>query len=317
MHSNSKFQTTVPTGMVLCWRHFSEKPAAAWMPLVAAPAAIIAVRNSLESWVFMWLLAVSIFLGCKWLTWCHHLRRNHLPHFRESGPAVIRSMAYFFLWPGMDAEAFFNRPSERQIRGVEWVRTLIVAATGAALFWFAAAGSPAASPVARGWTGMIGLVLFVHFGVLHLLALGFNRAGIWARPLMCAPASAASLSDFWGSRWNTAFNALMRSFVFWPVWKRAGPVAATAAVFLVSGLIHDLVISLPAGGGFGKPTLYFLLQGAAVLLERSLLGIRLGLNRGWRGKMFFIAATVLPLPLLFHTKFVYNVVLPMLNAFGN
>jgi alginate O-acetyltransferase complex protein AlgI len=75
------------------------------------------------------------------------------------------------------------------------------------------------------------------------------------------------------------------------------------AVFLFSGLAHDLVISVPAGGGYGLPTLYFTLHGAGVMLEKrgALSGSR------W----LTAAAVVGPLPVLFHPSFMTRVVAPL------
>ena len=87
-------------------------------------------------------------------------------------------------------------------------------------------------------------------------------------------------------------------------------------VFAGSGLVHDLVITVPAGGGYGGPTFYFLLQGIALLVERSRAGQRFGLGAGWRGRCFAVLVVVAPVGWLFPPVFVSNVILPMLQAIG-
>ena len=89
------------------------------------------------------------------------------------------------------------------------------------------------------------------------------------------------------------------------------------AVFLVSGGIHDAVISIPAGGGYGLPTLYFAIQGGGVLLERSWPGKRIGLRRGLAGRLFCAAVILGPVFVLFHDPFLERVIIPMLQFLGN
>jgi len=91
---------------------------------------------------------------------------------------------------------------------------------------------------------------------------------------------------------------------------------AVIGVFLVSGLIHEIVITLPARGGYGLPTAYFLFQGLGLVLERSALGRWLGLGAGIRGRLFAIAVAAAPAFWLFPPVFVRNVILPMLDAIG-
>jgi hypothetical protein len=88
------------------------------------------------------------------------------------------------------------------------------------------------------------------------------------------------------------------------------------AVFLVSGFLHELVITLPAGGAYGLPTVYFAVQGLGALLQKSGRARTLKLDCGWRGRAFTIVAALGPLPLLFPPVFVRNVILPMLQTIG-
>lgn len=93
-----------------------------------------------------------------------------------------------------------------------------------------------------------------------------------------------------------------------------GAGTASLIVFLVSGLIHDLVISLPARAGYGLPTIYFALQGAGVAIEHSGPGARFGLGRGWRGRLFTALFVAGPVFWLFHPWFVLRVILPFMQA---
>jgi alginate O-acetyltransferase complex protein AlgI len=93
---------------------------------------------------------------------------------------------------------------------------------------------------------MFGTVLLLHFGLFQLLALAWQRTGIPVKPLMCAPLLATSLGNFWGACWNTGFHALAHEFAFRPLRRRFGRGFAVLAIFLLSGLVHELVITVPA-----------------------------------------------------------------------
>lgn len=289
-----------------------------WLPLITLPVAASLARNAVPAWIFMWLLALTIFLGCKWLTWRRACRR--IAH-----PGLARFLAYSFAWPGMDAAAFAGYPEFGMSLGFralgfgfhsDWLLPTAKTCAGAMLIWFAARRALELGPLAAGWLGMVGLALMLHFGVFELLALAWQKAGVRVQPLMRTPLRAASLAEFWGERWNTAFNVLVHDLAFRPLARRWGVAGATLAVFLISGLVHEAVISVPARGGFGLPTSYFALQGLGVLTERSVWGRRAGLGRGWRGKLFAAGCAAGPASWLFHPTFVRNVILPMLNAIG-
>ena len=278
-----------------------------WLPLILLPATAIALRNLWPAWVFMWILSFAIFISLKWLTWW---RANE-----QGTHAGWRSAAYLFAWPGMDADEFLN-PGAHAARpsATAWFWATLETALGATTLWVVARSFPASQPLLRGWAGMAGLILLLHFGTFQIVALMWQAAGVNAKPIMSAPLRATSLAEFWGKRWNLGFRQLGYELIFRPLHRSLGVELAGLLVFLVSGLIHDLVISVPARGGYGLPTGYFLLQGAGITMEHSRWGKRLGLAHGARGWLFMAVFVAAPVFWLFHPWFVMRVILPFMQA---
>jgi alginate O-acetyltransferase complex protein AlgI len=259
----------------------------------------------------MWLMALAIFCGCKWLTWRRALRTNQKA-------SVRRSVAYLFAWPGMNAVAFLNQNATvtymgGNFGGALWVGGFSNVLAGGLLIW-AARNVLTLVPEMAGWMTMVGIVLILHFGSFKLLNLFWQGCGVNALPIMCQPFKASSLREFWSRRWNTAFTGLVHDLALRPLVRRFGINGAILSVFLISGLVHEAVISLPAQDGFGLPTGYFLLQALGIILARQ--ASRWGLNEGIRGRIYAALFTIGPVYWLFHPPFIHNVILPMLGNPG-
>lgn len=281
-----------------------------WFPLVVLPPGALVMGRQLAPWALMWGLSIAIYTALKWMTWWRGRRIvGQVP--------LRRSLAYLFLWPGMDAPAFLDirrRPTRRT--PCELLSALASVLLGLVLLFGVVRIVPSGMPLLAGWVGLFGLIFVLHFGSFRLLSIWWRWHGVAAAPLMQAPIASESVGELWGGRWNTAFHVLARDFVVRPLRVRIGTSASMLAAFIVSGLVHDLVISVPAGAGYGLPTAYFCLQGLALLFERAPAGRHLGLGRGLRGRLFAIAVTALPAFWLFHPAFVLNVVVPFLQVVG-
>jgi alginate O-acetyltransferase complex protein AlgI len=100
---------------------------------------------------------------------------------------------------------------------------------------------------------------------------------------------------------------MMQRLVGRPVEALAGANAGTMAVFIASGLLHELAITLPVRSGFGLPTVYFTLHGILTLLEKR-----------WGrplGKIPALLAVILPLGMLFPPHFQSEVIARCLGVF--
>jgi len=83
-----------------------------------------------------------------------------------------------------------------------------------------------------------------------------------------------SVADFWGRRWNVWMSDWFRQIVFHPLHQH--PVFAVILVFVLSGIVHELVINLvlwllTGRNLLGSMMAYFGLQAAGLLAERAWL----------------------------------------------
>lgn len=264
------------------------------------------VGPTLPLWVHMWAIAVALFFGAKGVTVMRLMAAG-------MSPPPGRLIGYLLFWPGLNARAFCFGRATPPLTGPEVSRAVLKTAAGIGLLACASVLVETKGFIA-GWMAMVGIALAAHFGFFELLALFWRGRGIDARSLMQAPMRATSVSNLWSRRWNTAFSDLMHLEVFTPLAKRFGSAAALVGVFTVSGLLHETVISVPARGGYGWPTLYFGLQCAAVMVERTKVGRRIGLGRGVVGRLFVLLVAGLPAVMLFPPVFVENVIVPMIRA---
>ncbi len=256
---------------------------------------MVRIDNLFPDWMAMWLAVAALFFLGKLAMLA-----------RAAGLPGWRGWAWLLAWPGMETRCWRRGRERKALPALPRSAGLAAMVAGAWLIWGAARLLP--HPLLAGWAGMIGVVLLLHFGWFRWLAGFWQRRGVAVTPIMNRPLFARGVAEFWGSRWNLAFRDLARELVALPLAKAHGSRTALWAVFLLSGLLHELVISLPADTGYGLPTLYFLWQAAAIEWEKRL---RLG-GHAWVALMTGLPALLL----LFHPPFVERVMLPFLTFLG-
>ena len=157
-----------------------------------------------------------------------------------------------------------------------------------------------------------GLSLMLHFGVCNIVAGAWRLRGVPCEALFRAPLRSQNLGEFWAKRWNVAFSEMTAIAVYRPLAARLGRGPALLAGFALSGLLHELAISVPVGAGFGLPLLYFLVHGGLVLAERALSRAGHPLT-GWIGRLWVFFWVLAPLPILFHRPFLAGVIWPLIG----
>ena len=263
---------------------------------------VIVLGRQLPASAFMWVLAVVLWLSCKTVAWRHATRSIR--------PTPRAAIEFFIGWPGMDARPFLRPRGAPVYRWRHLLIAMIRIAVGLIIIGYAFfAATDATNPLLVGWIGMIGTMFALHFGLFDVLACFWNARGVEVEPIMDHPFAAGSLTEFW-SRWNRGFRDIASLLIFRPLHRIWGASGAMLATFLFSGLIHDLVVSIPAGAGYGWPTVYFMLQGIGMLIDRSIApGLR---GAAILRRVLLYVTAIVPICLLFHPPFVLRVYVPML-----
>jgi hypothetical protein len=214
---------------------------------------------------------------------------------------VSRYLVFALLWFGMDPASFQTRRA-----GLDWKGDV---GLGLLLMLFGTLG--AWCVWAMQWRHLflmfLPMSLGFHFGALRVLKGALRAAGFPVRTLFPNVLEARGIGDFWSKRWNTGYSQMMQRLVGRPVQEKLGESAGLMAVFLGSGLLHELAITLPVRAGFGLPTLYFTLHGVLTLLERK-LGRSIS-------RFPALLAVILPLGLLFPPAFQREVIARCLDVF--
>ncbi len=228
--------------------------------------------------------------------------------------SIPQWFAFTLAWPGMNPGIFRASPRPRKGWKSFMAQGLLCGLTGAALM---AAANPVwratDSPFAVTVLFFIGSSLLVHYGAFTLSTAFWRKKGLDCAPLFKNPFPSQNLGEFWGQRWNLAFSEMTALAVYRPLKDKLGPSQALFASFALSGIFHEIAISLPVNAGFGLPLAYFLLHFGLVALER-LCAQRGILFRGMFGRLWVYFWLIVPLPILFHQPFLKGVVWPLIGV---
>lgn len=206
------------------------------------------------------------------------------------------------VWPGMDAENLAERAPCPDGEGRKFARSLTVTLFGLGSVLAIAIFYPQIGAFWAGWLGIGAILCSLHFGMSGVLTSLLRLAGRPVKPLFDRPFASVTLSEFWTKRWNLAFVEMDRRLFLPGLVRWFGLRRAVFGVFFISGLLHEMAISYPAGGGWGGPLAYFVLQCLGLVAERR-----------WkiRSRLWALGWVLLPLPILFHAPFREVLVAPL------
>jgi hypothetical protein len=158
---------------------------------------------------------------------------------------------------------------------------------------------------------LAGLSFILHFGILNLSAASWRMMGVNVGELFRSPYRSKSLKEFWGKRWNIAFSEMTALVAYRPLKATIGAEKAITVSFLFSGLLHEVAISLPVKAGYGLPMLYFIIHAVAMRLEARSTIVQKIIRHRILSHVWVVTFLILPMPLLFHRKFVLHVLEPL------
>lgn len=229
----------------------------------------------------------------------------------EYSLSPVEMLLFWTVWPGVRPDLFAGSDDHADPDGRTFVVGYVYVLVGLALAVVSLLAPPVVGMDASSWLLLFAVLSVVHLGVGRLFPFGLRWLGYAVPPLFDDPLESWRVAEFWSSRWNRPFIGMNRLFITGPLSARVGVGGAASLAFLASGLLHELAISYTAGGGWGTPFLYFVVQGALYAAEQQWFP-----DDGWPflGRLWTYAAVFAPLPLLFHAPFRTTFVVPLIEA---
>jgi alginate O-acetyltransferase complex protein AlgI len=280
-----------------------------WLLVIGGGVACVLVRDRMDMnpWVGLSVLVLLVTSKAATLLRLDAGDRRRLSRGR---------LLAYLCWPGLRPAPFLKGAPPARPQPL-WRNGLVSLASGAVLLWVVPLWLPPATPwPARLTIAAAGFALVTGFGLMDWWAALYRGLAFPVEKLWDNPAAATSLADFWGNRWNRIFSGFARDLIFLPLARAAGVRVASFGVFLFSGLLHDWAWSGAVRGGYGGPTLYFLLQGLFTQVESTALGRRLIRQRPAVGRAWTWLMVLVPLPLALHPPYLTGYAVPFLRDLG-
>jgi Membrane bound O-acyl transferase family len=164
---------------------------------------------------------------------------------------------------------------------------------------------------------LFGLSFILHFGILNLSTALWRFCGVDVKELFRSPYQSKSLKEFWGKRWNMAFSEMTALVAYRPLKGFFGKNLAMMSSFLLSGILHEIAISCPVKSGYGLPLMYFALHCFIMFAEDKFDFVKAIVQHKILSRVWVLAWLILPMPLLFHERFMENVIFPLRNIILN
>ncbi len=281
---------------------------AAWLLAVGVVTGTHLVTLSEPAGLRMILLCVNLLLAMKAIVGVE------AQYGGDARLPVSRWLLWATCWPGMRPSVFAHRSGMVHSRESAWRfarRGAINVVLGLALIL--AARYVWLATESRLWPTLLimpGLSLCLHFGLFDLLAGFWQWRGVDARPLFRNPLISTSLGEFWSKRWNLAFSEMVALSAYRPVAGWFGAGAGVIAGFALSGVLHEIAISLPVNQGYGPPMAYMTVHGFLVLLERRLPVLT---RQALAGRLWGAFWLLAPIMFLFHVPFLRGVIWPIIG----
>lgn len=230
---------------------------------------------------------------------------------REYTLTSVQTLLFWTVWPGVRPDLFEGAEEYAAPEARTFVVGYVSVMVGVVLAFASVLALPVVGMDVSTWLLLFAALAVVHSGLGRILPFSLRWLGYPVPPLFVDPLRSDSVGDFWSTRWNRPFVGMNRLYVTGPLSSRIGIARAAFVAFVVSGLLHELAISYTAGGGWGAPFLYFVLQAVAYTAEQTWFPDdgNAVIRRLWTYAVVFG-----PLALLFHAPFRTTFVVPVVEA---